>query len=111
MVQISAELEQAAAISGAGFLTTLRRITLPLMLPALIGAELYLFLLCSKVLSVAAILFSTKATILPTYILELYKLPGSIGRVGAISIMMVLVLTVVALIVRKLERDAFTAAA
>jgi iron(III) transport system permease protein len=111
MAQISEELEHAAAISGAGFLTVLRRITLPLMLPALVGAGLYLFLLCTKVLSVAAILFSTKATILPTYIMELYKLPGSIGRVGAISVMMVLALTLVALVIRKLERDAFVAAA
>jgi iron(III) transport system permease protein len=37
-------LEEAATISGAGTWTTLRRITLPVLAPALIGAFIYMFI-------------------------------------------------------------------
>ncbi len=41
---ISTELEDAAAIHGAGKLATLRRVTLPLILPAVCGASILVFL-------------------------------------------------------------------
>lgn len=40
---MNASLEEAAQASGAGFVTTLRRVTLPLLKPALIGALVYEF--------------------------------------------------------------------
>jgi iron(III) transport system permease protein len=41
---VSSEMEDAANILGAGALTTLRRVTLPLILPALTGAVIITFL-------------------------------------------------------------------
>lgn len=40
---MNASLEEAARASGAGFITTTRRVTLPLLKPALIGALVYEF--------------------------------------------------------------------
>lgn len=41
---MDARLEEAAAVCGAGTLTTLRRVTLPLLAPALVGAFIYMFI-------------------------------------------------------------------
>jgi iron(III) transport system permease protein len=41
---MDARLEEAAGVSGAGTLTTLRKVTLPLLWPALLGALIFMFI-------------------------------------------------------------------
>jgi iron(III) transport system permease protein len=41
---VSSEMEEAASILGAGWLRTIRRVTLPLVLPAIIGGAIIVFL-------------------------------------------------------------------
>jgi iron(III) transport system permease protein len=41
---MDARLEEAAGVSGAGTFTTLRKITLPLLTPALLGASIFMFI-------------------------------------------------------------------
>jgi iron(III) transport system permease protein len=40
---MDSRLEEAAGVSGAGTFTTLRRVTIPLLAPALVGALIYMF--------------------------------------------------------------------
>lgn len=53
VLQIHRELEEAASVSGAPLLSTLRRVVAPLLSPALISAWIFIFLICSKELAVA----------------------------------------------------------
>ena len=53
MLQIHRELEEAAAISGASPFTRLRRIVAPLLAPALVAGWLFIFLMSTRVLSLA----------------------------------------------------------
>jgi iron(III) transport system permease protein len=44
LFQVSNELEESAAMSGAGFVTTFRRIVLPLIAPMLVAVFLLMFM-------------------------------------------------------------------
>lgn len=100
IVQISTELEDAAATSGAGFLTTMRTITMPLIVPFLISGGLYLFILTSKLLSVVAILYTPDSIIFPVYIVRLYD-EGFLPQIGALGVIMIAGLIVLTVVVRK----------
>jgi iron(III) transport system permease protein len=49
-------LEDAAAVSGAGGLQTFRRVTLPLLLPGVLAAAMYYFILVTETFDIPAIL-------------------------------------------------------
>jgi iron(III) transport system permease protein len=101
IAQISAELEDAAATSGAGFMTTIRTITLPLIVPFLVSGGLYLFILTSKLLSVVAILYTPESVIFPVYIMRLYD-EGFMPQVAALGVVMIFGIGFLTLVVRKL---------
>jgi len=100
VTQINAELEEAASTSGAGFLTTMRTVTMPLILPFLISGGLYLFILVSKLLSVVAILYTPDSVVFPVYIIKLYD-DGFLPQVAALGVIMIAGLTVLTIAVRK----------
>lgn len=101
IAQISNELEDAAATSGAGFLTTMRTITMPLIMPFLISGGLYLFILTSKLLSVVAILYTPETIVFPVYIIRLYD-EGFLPQIGALGVIMIVGLIVLTVIVRRI---------
>jgi iron(III) transport system permease protein len=103
VAQIKAELEEAAVISGAGFLTVLRRVIIPLILPSLVAGGLYLFLLSAKVLSAAAILHTPDSQVLSVLLLQIWR-EGETPILGALSVMMVGVLTILTILSRKLAQ-------
>jgi iron(III) transport system permease protein len=101
VAQIKAELEEAAATSGAGLFTILRRIIIPLILPSLIAVGLYIFLLTAKVMSMAAILYTSETMVLSIMIFQLWN-EGSIPMVGSLSVLMILAFTIITIISRKI---------
>ncbi|MBM2830990.1 MAG: sugB 2 [Dehalococcoidia bacterium] len=103
LAQIKAELEEAASTSGAGLFTIMRRIIIPLMLPSLIAGALYLLILSMKVLSMAAVLYTAQSLILPVLLFTLWR-DGSIPLTGALSVLMVLVLSGLTILSRKLAQ-------
>jgi iron(III) transport system permease protein len=103
MAQIKAELEEAAAASGAGFLTIVWRIIIPLMLPSLVAGGLYIFLLSMKVMSMAAMLMSPESFVLSIMIFQLWN-EGSIPEVGSLSVLMIFVGTVLTIVSRRLAQ-------
>ncbi|MDB5557162.1 MAG: transporter substrate-binding protein, partial [Enterovirga sp.] len=100
---VSAELEDAANISGAGTITTMRRITIPLVLPAILAG----FILASLE---ALVLFSGPAIIgvpariyvLTTQIWALFQYPPQLGVASALSIPLLLVTVALLLLQRRL---------
>ena len=90
------DLEEAALIAGAGFLTTLRRITLPLLRPTLIGAWIIFFIYSLGALLVP-LMIGLPAKIL-LYSTEIYlayrRVPSDLNLASAYSLMFLLVTVV-----------------
>jgi iron(III) transport system permease protein len=101
LAQIKAELEEAAASSGAGIFTIMRRVVIPLILPSMIAGGLYIFLLSARVLSSAAILYTPDSMVLSVMIFQLWN-EGSIPMVGSLAVLMILVFTILTIISRRL---------
>ena len=97
LMQIHSELEEAALVSGAGRLTVLRKVLLPLMWPALASAWVWLALLALRELTRAIILSSAGNTTLPVITWSLWN-GGQINQAAAI-VMVTMVLFAPLLIV------------
>ncbi|MDP2743926.1 MAG: iron ABC transporter permease [Dehalococcoidia bacterium] len=103
VAQLKGELEEAAMTSGAGTFTMMRRILVPLMLPTLIGGGLYVFLLSSRIMSMAAILYTPDSMVLAIYIYQIYT-EGRLPLVGALAVIMVVSLTTLTIFSRMLAQ-------
>lgn len=99
VAQIRAELEEAATTSGAGLFTVMRRIIIPLILPSLVAGGLYLFILSLKVMSMAAILWQYDSVVMSIYLFQLWG-EGSMPLVGAFSVVVIVVVTVLTIVAR-----------
>ena len=101
IIQIRAELEEAATTSGAGLFTVIRRIILPLILPTMLAGGLYIFILSVKVLSMAAVLWQPDSIILPVFLMNTWT-NDSIPEVGALSVVMIVIITILTITARIL---------
>lgn len=70
MVQIGAELEEASRVHGAGWTTTFVRIWRPLLMPALVGAWIYLFVIAVRALDSALLLTGPGSEVLSVSIFQ-----------------------------------------
>lgn len=70
LYQISAELEQAARISGAKWLTTARHVLVPLLMPALMTAFVLLFLIAIRNLVLVVFFYTPESRVLSTVLWE-----------------------------------------
>lgn len=59
MLAISEELDQSSRMAGASWLTTLRRITIPLLKPGIFAGWVLLFIIFLRELSISIILYTT----------------------------------------------------
>ncbi len=84
MMQIGAELDNAARVAGADWLMTFLRILRTLITPAFAGAMILTFVIMLKEYSPAVFLSSADNNILGTTMLELWA-QGSTGSVAALA--------------------------
>jgi iron(III) transport system permease protein len=97
IMQIGAELDNAARVSGADWLMTFFRVLRVLITPAFVGALVLTFVIMLKEYSPAVFLSSADSNILGTTMLELWA-QGRTGSVAALaSIQIVITATFVAL--------------
>ncbi|TFV61943.1 iron ABC transporter permease [Geodermatophilus sp. DF01-2] len=104
MGQIGAEVEEASRSLGASWARTWRRITVPLLRPSLLAAGLLNFVLLFRELEMSVFLY-TGAN--PTVATVLYNLASEslYQRVGALSVVILLINIVVTVIaIRLLDR-------
>lgn len=94
LLSISQELEESASVAGAGLVSVMRRILLPLMLPALFTGWIYAFLLSARELPVAILLQSSGNQVMSAVIWALWE-NGQITVAAAVSVVFAAVLTVV----------------
>src|SRR5712691_699298 len=93
LLQLRSELEEAAEVSGASWLTRFRVIVLPLLRPGLLAGAIYILIVSIRELSSSALLASPKAPVLAVLILE-FQEAGNYAAVAALSVLLVLGLAV-----------------
>jgi iron(III) transport system permease protein len=102
--QIDVAVEEASSITGASWLATFRKITLPLMAPGILAGAVISFSTLMGELSTTVILFSARWKTIPVAIVE-YLFSATIGPAYALgTILIVLVLTAIFLANRILGR-------
>jgi len=92
LIQIHAELEESAHMSGATTWDALRRITVPLMAPTLLYAWLWIALLVFRELTLAVILSTSDNITFPVLVWSLW-LGGGLGQASALALVMLLMMT------------------
>jgi iron(III) transport system permease protein len=91
LLQLRRELEEAAEVSGATWLTRFRIIVLPLLRPGLLAGGIYILIVAIRELSSSALLASPKAPVLAVLILE-FQEAGNYAAVAALSVLLVVAL-------------------
>ena len=99
--QMDASFEDAARVHGASFWYTLRHITIPLVLPALLSAALIVFVTSAGLFDVPLALGSPRGIrFMPTEIFSLVQYPSDFGRAAAFG-MVVLTVTIVLTLIQR----------
>lgn len=110
LLQIHAELEEAAYTSGASVLTTVRRVFVPLLLPALGGLWLWVALHAARFVTLPLMLQTgPDNTVLSVYLWRQWE-NGEVNLVAAVGLAMVVVMLVVTLAAGRLGHGARGAA-
>jgi iron(III) transport system permease protein len=94
VAQLSKELEEAATMAGAPFFSVLWRVTVPLILPSLIGGGLFIFLLAAKVPTIAMLLFTPESLVLSVWVWRFWT-DGEFGLTSALSVVIMFALTTI----------------
>ena len=99
--QISSELEESAAVSGASWFQVFRRVLLPLLMPGLLAGWIYIFVVSFRELSSSILLYSSGNEILSILIFEQFE-NGDFTVLAALGVVMVVTLMVLVSIAYKL---------
>jgi iron(III) transport system permease protein len=103
MLQIHRELEEAAAICGAAPLSRLRRIVAPLLAPALMAGWLFIFLMATRVLSLAILLAGPSSQTMAVAMFDLWG-NGQGTELAALGLMWSMLMTLIAVVFYVLAR-------
>jgi spermidine/putrescine transport system permease protein len=103
--QIDASLGEAAYDLGAGPFTTFRRVTLPLILPAVVSAFMIAFTTSFDEYAVASFLVGSRQTF-PVYLYAALRFPSKLPQVIAVAVVVLLVSLVVIVLAELWRRRA-----
>ena len=103
MVQIHKELEESAAMSGATWGTTFRRIILPLLKPGLLAGWIYVMIVSIRELSTSILLYSPDTQVMSIVIWELWE-NGQYVELSALGVLFIIALFVLVLVAQWLGR-------
>jgi iron(III) transport system permease protein len=88
LTQISGELEESAAVSGASWFQSTRRVVLPLMMPGIVAGWIYIVIVSIRELSSSILLYSPGNEVLAIVTFQFYE-KGEMSAVSALGILMV----------------------
>lgn len=103
MLQIHKELEESAAMSGASWGTTFRRIVLPLLKPGLMSGWIYIVIVSIRELSSSILLYSPGTEVTAILIWELWE-NGQYVELSALGVMFIMVLFTLVMIAQMLGK-------
>jgi iron(III) transport system permease protein len=94
---ISPELDECSRITGASWIRSMKRITIPLLKPSLTAGWVLLFILIVKELPVAVLLSQKDTTVMSVALITLVseKLPGETASFALIQTVMIFVATII----------------
>jgi len=109
MLAISEELDQSSRMAGASWLTTLRRITIPLLKPGILAGWILLFVIFLRELSISIILYTSGTETLSVGVYYLANFENE-PLTCALSVAQTAVLLLCIIIFRRMAgREALTA--
>lgn len=100
IIQIHKELEEASVVCGAGFLSTFRRVLIPMMRPGVMAGWIILVTIFMREFSATLFLYSPGAEPLGPLLYFLY-LDGMRGRVAAIGLVISLISVILIAIAQR----------
>jgi iron(III) transport system permease protein len=103
LLQIHRELEESAQVSGAPFLRVLRKILVPLMMPALFGGWIYVFLLSVKELSLAILLYGPQSAVISATMFDLWQ-NGQVTELSAFCMVVTAIFVGIGLIFYRVSQ-------
>jgi iron(III) transport system permease protein len=103
MLQIHKELEESAAMSGASWSTTFRRVILPLLKPGLLAGWIYVTIVSIRELSTSILLYSPDTQVISITIWELWE-NGQYVELSALGVMFITALFFLVLVAQWLGR-------
>jgi iron(III) transport system permease protein len=103
MVQIHTELEESAAMCGASWTATFRRVVLPLLKPGLLAGWIYVMIVSIRELSTSILLYSPDTQVISIVIWELWE-NGQYVELSALGVLFILSLLVLVLATQWIGR-------
>ena len=98
-------LEDAARVHGAGFWLTIRHVTAPLMMPALLSGALIVFVTSSGLFDVPLALAAPRGIhTIPTQVFTLVQYPADYGKAAAVGVFVMAVTVVFSILQRSYMR-------
>jgi len=91
MLQIHKELEESAAMSGASWAMTFRRVVLPLLKPGILAGFIYVIIVSIRELSSSILLYSPGTEVVSIMIWELWQ-NGQYVELSALGVMLIILL-------------------
>jgi iron(III) transport system permease protein len=91
MMQIHKELEESAAMSGASWAMSFRRVILPLLKPGLLAGWIYVLIVSIRELSSSILLYSPGTEVVSVMIWELWQ-NGQYVELSALGVMLIILL-------------------
>jgi iron(III) transport system permease protein len=101
LAQIRDELEEAAAVSGAGWTTRFLRIYVPLLMPSLLAAFLTTMIVAFREISAAIFLYSQGTEVVSIAIFDLWS-NGQYPQIAALGCVLVALLLALTALVQRL---------
>lgn len=101
MLAIHLELEESAAMSGASWWQTFRRITLPLLRPGLVAGWIYIAIVSIRELSSSILLYGPGSEVLSVVIWELWE-NGQYVELSALGVLMIVALALLVIIAQRI---------
>jgi iron(III) transport system permease protein len=101
--QLHPELEDAARVSGAGLLLTLRSIVLPLTRPTVVATATLVFVLAMQEVSASILLYTSRTTVLSVAMFDLWE-AGNVSAVAALGVLQLVLTFALLLLVAGLRR-------
>jgi iron(III) transport system permease protein len=100
MSQLHKELEEASYASGGSWISTFRKITLPLLLPALVNGWLFSAIVVAKAMGSVIMLYSHDSIVLSVLVWELWS-NGDVAATAALGVLLIISLMVATFVARK----------
>lgn len=100
MTQLHKELEEASYVSGGSWFRTFRKITLPLLLPALINGWIFSAIVVAKAMGSVIMIYSHESIVVPVLVWELWN-NGDVAATAALGVMLIFGLMGATFVARK----------